>query len=603
MPDDASCPDPLSSPVLNVRQSASGRRWVWRAASLADLELRQGLAIAQRAGVPELLGRILVSRDVSSEKALAFLDPRLRDWMPDPACLRDMDRAAARLAQAIREQACVGLFGDYDVDGACGTALVASVLKELGCTVETHIPDRQKEGYGPNAAALDAMLDKGSTLLVCIDCGTAAVDVLNPFAIRTDLIVLDHHKPDGGILPDAIVVNPNRVDCTSQLGTLCATGVAFLTLVAVLRELRLSGWFKDRPAPDLMRHLDLVALATICDVMPLQGLNRALVAQGLRVLGRGERLGLATLASVAMVRDTASPTACGFAFGPRINAGGRIAQSGLGLRLLLAEDAFEARQLSEKLDEVNRQRQTVEADILSAAMAEAEIQADAGHAVLFLHGEAWHPGVVGIVAGRIRERFNRPTLVGAEADGIIKGSARSVPGIDLGAAIIAARQAGLLQTGGGHAMAAGFSLSVEAAQSFHIFLDERLDAARALPKHEDLLLDGVLTIRGANHDVVEQIARLAPFGAGNPEPVLVVTRVRCVKSERIGRDGNTLRVILQGEDGGRLKGLVFRADDKAFTPVLEDLDAPLLHVAGNLRSETWQDRHSLTLFVCDIATL
>ncbi|WP_367159170.1 single-stranded-DNA-specific exonuclease RecJ [Kozakia baliensis] len=592
--------DPL---VLNVRQSAGGRRWVWRDAGLANLEERHGLAIAQRAGIPELLGRILSARGVELTRAEAFLDPRLRDWLPDPSCLRGMDEAAARLAQAVQEGACIGVFGDYDVDGACGTAIMTETLRELGCVVHTHIPDRQKEGYGPNKAALEGLLARGASLLVCVDCGTAAVDVLDSFVGRADVIVLDHHKPDGGVLPQGIVVNPNRLDCTSGLGTVCATAVAFLTLVAVLRQLRLSGWFAERAEPNMLRRLDLVALATICDVMPLRDLNRAFVAQGLRILGRGERLGLATLASVAAVKEAASAMACGFALGPRINAGGRIAQADLGLQLLLSDDAFEARSLAEKLDEVNQQRQTVEAGILQEAQAQAETQLEAGNAVMFLHGPQWHPGVVGIVAGRVRERCNRPVLVGAETDGVIKGSARSVPGLDLGAAIIAARQAGLLLTGGGHAMAAGFTLESTKAAELHAFLDVRLGAARERPRQDDLLLDGVLTLRGATTQVATQLARLGPFGPGNEEPMLAISRVRCVKTERIGRDGNTLRVILQGEDGGRLRGLVFRAADKPFAAVLEDVSTPMLHVAGHLRCEVWQDREMLTLFISDVVAI
>lgn len=602
---DTLTPEAAPALVLDVDKSAGGRRWIWRSQALSDDGLREGLALAQRADLPDLLGRILAARDIPLERVKAFLEPRLRDWLPDPSCLQDMDKAAARLADAVRAGGRVGLFGDYDVDGACSTALVAVVLRELGCTIETHIPDRQTEGYGPNTAALEGLIAKGADLLVCLDCGTAAAAVLDPVAEQCDIVVIDHHKPDGAMLPRAIVVNPNRLDCSSGHGALCATGVAFLTLVAVMRDLRLTGWFEaqGRAVPDLMRHLDLVALATICDVMPLRGLNRAFVAQGLRVLGRGERLGLATLASVAMVRDTASAMACGFAFGPRINAGGRIAQADLGLKLLLSDDAFEARQLAQTLDEVNRKRQTVESDILEAAMLEAGTQAEAGRAVLFLHGEAWHPGVVGIVAGRIRERFNRPTLVGAMKDGIVKGSARSVPGIDLGAAVIAARQAGLLLTGGGHAMAAGFSLVSAETVRLHDFLDERLAGARALPPSEDLMCDGILPMRGASSAVAGHLARLAPFGAGNDEPMLVIPRVRCVRSERIGKDGNTLRVVLQGEDGGRLRGLVFRAADKAFAPLLEEIGSAPVHVAGHLRAEVWQDRETLTFFISDVAAI
>ncbi|AAW61257.1 single-stranded-DNA-specific exonuclease RecJ [Gluconobacter oxydans] len=589
--------------VLGVTRSAGHRRWIWRDPRLAEADNRLALALAQQAGIPELLARILSARGVAPPDASSFLNPRLRDAMPDPSCLQDMDRAAERLAQAVRNREHVGLFGDYDVDGACGTALVCDTLRELGCTVSTHIPDRLTEGYGPNTAALENLLSQGATLLVCIDCGTAAIDILNGLTDRADIIVLDHHKPDGAALPKGIVVNPNRLDCTSGLGSICATAVAFLTMVATIRHLRRCNWFdEDQVIPDLLKRLDLTALATICDVMPLTGLNRALVMQGLRVMSRGERLGLATLSSVAGVKEEASAMACGFALGPRINAGGRIAQADLGLKLLLSDDVVEARALAEQLDRVNRQRQTVESTILDSAMEQAQQQLDAGHAVIFLHGETWHPGVVGIVAGRLKERYNRPALVAALTDGVIKGSARSVPGLDLGTAIIAARQNGLLLSGGGHAMAAGFSLSADRADEFHSWLDSQLSGALTLPKQDALKLDGIMTLAGASVAVADQLARLEPFGPGNEEPVLAISNVRCVKSERIGKDGNTLRVILQGEDGGtRLRGLVFRAADKPFAALLEDRSMPLVHVAGTLRAETWQERKNLSFFISDAA--
>lgn len=598
-------PSSLASPepVLSIHSSGSGRRWVWRDESLASGDGRLALAMAQRAAIPEILARILFSRGVEATRVAAFLDPRLKDWLPDPSCLRDMDRTAARLADAVRNSETIGVFGDYDVDGACGTTILTETLRDLGCAVHFHIPDRQKEGYGPNGPALEGLREKGASLLICVDCGTAAIGLLDTLRQGGDIIVLDHHKPDGAVLPGCFVVNPNRLDCESGLGHLCATSVAFLTLIATCRTLRLSGWFEGREEPALLRKLDLVALATICDVMPLRDLNRAFVAQGLRVMGRGERLGLATLASVAGVKETASAMACGFGIGPRINAGGRIAQSDLGVKLLLSDDAFEARALAEKLDEINRQRQTVEADILTDAYRQAEMQLGADHAALFLHGESWHPGVVGIVASRVRERCNRPVLVGALQDGVIKGSARSVPGIDIGAAIIGAQQSGLLLTGGGHAMAAGFSLEAEKAPAFHAFLDEALNQARERPRHDALCIDGILSLRGATTEIASQLARLGPFGAGHEEPVIAISRVRAVKTERIGRDGNTLRVILQGEDGGRLRGLVFRAADKAFAALLEDRAMPVLHVAGQLRCEQWQGQDMLSFFISDAATI
>ncbi|MCL1515991.1 MULTISPECIES: single-stranded-DNA-specific exonuclease RecJ [unclassified Parasaccharibacter] len=597
-------PDTRVTPalVLNVQRSAGLRRWVWRHPVLAETDNRLALALAQKMDISELAARILAGRGISAGMVESYLRPRLRDALPNPSILRDMDATALRLAAAVQARATIGILGDYDVDGACGTALLSSTLTALGCHVVTHIPDRLAEGYGPNIPALQSLLDQGASLLVCVDCGTAAIDVLDHFEGQADRIVLDHHKPDGRRLPKGLVVNPNRLDCESGLGHLCATAVAFLTVVALQRTLRQQGWFETHHAPDPMALLDLTALATICDVMPLQGLNRALVAQGLKVMNRRERIGLAALANVAGVKANASAMSCGFALGPRINAGGRIARADQGLRLLLSQSEHEAQAIAEELDDINRKRQTVESHILDAAVEQAREQVEAGHAVIFLHGDDWHPGVVGIVAGRLKERFNRPALVGALKDGVVKGSARSVTGLDIGAAIIQAHQSGLLLTGGGHAMAAGFSVKEENCAALHARLDEALDEARHLPPQDDLLLDGVVTIRGATPTLAQQIALLAPFGPGNEEPLLAIRDVRCVKADRIGQDGNTLRVILQDADGySRIKGLVFRAGDKHFTDLLEDRSRPLLHVAGQLRLETWQERENLTFFIFDAA--
>lgn len=588
--------------VLNIQRSAGLRRWVWRHPLLAQADNRLALALAQKLDMSELTARILAGRGITVETVESYLQPRLRDALPNPSCLKDMDATAARLAAAVTHHETIGILGDYDVDGACGTALLCSTLTALGCQVFTHIPDRIAEGYGPNIPALEGLLQQGATLLVCVDCGTAAVETLDHFESRADRIVLDHHKPDGMRLPKGLVVNPNRLDCESGLGQLCATSVAFLTIIALQRTLRQQGWFNHHPEPDLMALLDLTALATICDVMPLQGLNRALVAQGLKIMNRRQRPGLAALADIAGVKADATAMSCGFALGPRINAGGRISKAGQGLRLLLSPTEDDARPIAEALDEINRKRQTVESHILDAAIEQAQTQLEAGRAVIFLHGADWHPGVVGIVAGRLKERFNRPALVGALQEGIVKGSARSVTGLDMGAAIIQAQQSGLLLTGGGHAMAAGFSLTEEQCPAFHTFLDDMLSEARTLPPQDDLLLDGVVNIQGATATLAQTIAQLAPFGPGNEEPLLALRNVRCVKADRIGQDGNTLRVILQDSDGrNRLKGLLFRAGEKRFAPLLEDKSRPLLHIAGQLRLERWQERENLTFFIFDAA--
>ncbi|WP_408889627.1 single-stranded-DNA-specific exonuclease RecJ [Novacetimonas pomaceti] len=592
--------------VLGVRSSLTGRRWLWRDPEItrdAGVTARMGMAIMQQAGVPEIVGRMLAMRGIAPDGVTDFLTPTLRALMPNPACLTDMDRAAQRLAQAITTGETVGVFGDYDVDGACSAALLTHFLRQMGCRVITHVPDRMSEGYGPNTPALEAMIADGAGLIVCVDCGTAASDVLSPLSARADIIVLDHHKVQGDLPRIVATVNPNRPDCASRLNGSCAAAVTFMSVVATAGILRRQGWFENRPAPQLMDYLDLVALASVCDVMPLTGLNRAFVTQGMKIMARRQRTGLNALMEVAGVTDPLSAFTCGFALGPRINAGGRIAESGLGLELLLCEDALEARRLAERLDAVNRRRQTVETDILDIAMDMAARQREEGHAVLLLCGRDWHPGVVGIVAGRVKEKFNRPVLVGAMLeDGTVKGSARSVPGIDLGTAIIAARQAGHLTSGGGHAMAAGFGLRADDIPALHEFLNERLSTAAALPDAVDLSIEGIVGVAAASVELASDIGRLAPFGAGNDEPLLALPRVRVVRADRIGREGNTLRLLIEGEGGGpRLKALLFRAGDNPMTPVLEDRNAAPLHLAGWLRAESWNGRTTASFFIRDAA--
>jgi single-stranded-DNA-specific exonuclease len=586
-----------AAPALGVVRSLTNRRWIWRCS-----EDRLGLGIAQRLGVPEVVGRLLAGRGIGLEGAADFLDPTLRALLPDPSVLSDMDAAARRLADAVRAGETVAVFGDYDVDGACSGALMGGFLADLGCEVIPYVPDRLTEGYGPNAAALRMLAGRGATLVVCVDCGAAAGPVLDCLAGQAEIVVLDHHKAEGPPPGALATVNPNRPDCRSGLGTLCAAGIAFLAAVATVRELRRSHFFANRREPDLLGMLDLVALASVCDVMPLTGLNRAFVAQGLKVMARRERPGIAALLEVAEVMDRPTAATLGFVLGPRINAAGRISEADLGLRLLLCRDRAEARGLAAALDAVNRQRQVVEAAMLESAMQAAEAQIAAGHAAVVVAGVEWHPGVVGIVAGRIKERFNRPTCVAALADGMAKGSGRSVVGLDLGAAVIAARQAGLLSTGGGHAMAAGFSLPEAGLPAFQAFLDERLAAASELPSAADLMVEGTVAVPGCTAELAQHLARLAPFGNGNEEPMLILPRVRVVRSDRVGREGNTIRAFLEGEGGGgRLKALAFRAREGALADALLSRDGTPLHLAGNLRAEEWNGLLGVGFFIADAA--
>ena len=584
-------------PVLGVTFSLTRRRWVWRAA-----EDRVALGIAQRLAVPELVGRMLAARGVGIEDAADFLSPTLRALLPDPSVLTDMDVAAERLARAVIARETVGIFGDYDVDGACSGALMAGLLRRLGCDAVYYVPDRLSEGYGPNLVALRRLVERGAKLIVCVDCGTAAHAVLAEIRPEAEVIVLDHHKAEGPPPPVLATVNPNRLDDRSGLGTLCATGVAFLTGVALLRALRRHGALDAATTPDLMSFLDLVALATICDVMPLTGVNRALVAQGLKVMARRARPGIAALLDVAQIDGMPNAMSCGYGLGPRINAGGRIAQSEMGTALLLEEDPAEARALASQLDAVNRQRQEVEAEMLDQAMAIAEDQIADGHGVLMIAHPGWHPGVVGIIAGRIKDRFNRPVCVAALADNLAKGSGRSVPGLDLGAVVIAARQAGLLRTGGGHAMAAGFMLDAARVLDFHGFLESRLTGAAQLPEAVDLPVEGSLSVPGATLELAETLGRLAPFGLGNEEPVLVLPRVRVVRADKVGREGTSVRSFIEGEGGGaRLKAMLFRPREPALAEALLNGAGAPLHLAGYLRAETWNGRTTLGFTVIDAA--
>lgn len=547
------------------------------------------------------MGRLLAARGIGPEAAADYLAPTLRALLPDPAVLRDMGPCADRLAAAARAGERVAVFADYDVDGACSGALLVRVLRQLGADAFPYVPDRLAEGYGPNAAAVSALCDRGATLIACVDCGIAAHVPLDAARGRADVVILDHHLSEGP--PPAVLaaVNPNRLDCGSGLRTLCAAAVAFLAAVATVRALRRSGHFAARPEPDLLALLDLVALATVCDVMPLTGLNRALVAQGLRVMARRGRAGVAALLEVAESRDAPDARALGWALGPRINAGGRIGRSDLGLLLLLTDDPVEARELALRLDAANTRRKEIEAAVLAAARAQAAPQAEAGRPVLLVASADWHPGVVGIVAGRLKERFGRPVLVAGIADGMARGSGRSVEGVDLGAAVIAARQAGLLAAGGGHAMAAGFTCAAGDLEAFHAALEARLPDAASRAGPAELPVAGALAVGGATVAVAEAVARLGPFGQGNDEPVFALPRVRVVKADRVGRDGATVRAFLEGEAGGRLKAVCFRAQEGPLAALLLAGDRAPVHLCGRLRAERWNDAVTAGLHVEDAA--
>lgn len=591
----------IASPpdFLGVTRSVTGRRWL-----VTPTDDRLAQALCQRLGLPDLVGRILAGRGVGLDEVDSFLNPTLRDLLPDPSHLLDMDRAAARLAAAVTAGETVAVFGDYDVDGATSTALMVRFIEAVGGKARIYVPDRILEGYGPNTAALLRLKGEGVSVVVTVDCGVSAFAPLEAAAREgLDVVVVDHHKAES-VLPEAVaVVNPNRLDDPSPHGHLAAVGVVFLVAVAVNRVLREAGWFAPatgRPPVDPLQWLDLVALGTVCDMVPLKGVNRALVTQGLKVLARRANVGLKALADLVGLQERPEAWHLGFMMGPRVNAGGRIGQADLGARLLSTADAAEADKLAKTLDGFNGERQEIEAAVLLEAMEQVEGRGDDGSPLVFAVGDGWHPGVIGIVAGRLKERYNRPTcVVGVEA-GVAKGSGRSVAGIDLGMAVLAARQAGLIEHGGGHAMAAGFTVKAERLAAFRSFLADRLaaqiPAGGVVPT---LHLDGALEAGAATYDLVEKLRRLGPFGSGNPEPRFAIANVRVVRADVVGM--GHVRCILVGTSGSRLKGIAFRSADSELGQALLTCAGQAMHVAGTVRPDTWQGRTEAQFVIDDAA--
>ncbi len=574
---------------LNIERSATGRRWV----GLTSEQDRLAQAISQQSGLSDLTARTLARRGVAPEEAGGFLAPSLRDLMPDPSSLRDMDTAAERLVDAVTKHQSIAIFADYDVDGAASAALLIVWLRDMGRTATLYVPDRIDEGYGPNDAAMSA-LAKDHDLIICVDCGTLSHGPIAA-AKGADVIVLDHHL-GGEDLPAAVaVVNPNRQDEDGPLTYLCAAGVVFLTLVASNRLLRNTG----TQAPDLLGLLDLVALATVADVAPLVGLNRALVRQGLTVMGGRGRAGLVALCDVALL--TSAPTAyhLGYVLGPRINAGGRVGRADLGTRLLSTTDPAEAASLADKLHALNAERREIEAQVQLVAMEQAETRGfDAP--LVWASGEGWHPGVVGIVASRLKEAANRPAVVigfnGAEG----KGSGRSVGTIDLGAAIAQITREGLLAKGGGHKMAAGLTVmhdQLEPAMARLSDLLAKQGADRLGPR--DLMLDGAVTASACTLDMIAQLETAGPFGAGAPAPRFALPSCKIAFAKRAGE--THLRLTLADDAGGRIDAIAFNAFDGPMGQLLSEHQGARFHVAGRLEVDDWGGRRRPKLRVEDVA--
>ena len=587
----------IRSAIFGVEHSLSGKAWRWRG---GNMEIGDGGAMDDG-----ILTQLLLSRGVAHDDIDRHRRPSLREFLPDPSLFNDMDRAAERIVEAVIARETITVYGDYDVDGATSSALLIRLIRMLGHDARHYIPDRLLEGYGPSGEALLAIGQEGSSLIVTVDCGAMAHDALGlAHEAGIDVIVVDHHKCAPELPRTYALVNPNRLDENENAaahGHLAAVGVAFVLAVAIVRILRERGYFTGRAEPNLMSLLDLVALGTVADVAALHGLNRAFVAQGLKVMARRGNTGMAALIDASRLKAAPRASDCGFALGPRINAAGRVGDSTLGVRLLTTEDPDEARAISQQLSQLNEERRAIEAMVQEEA--EAQIAAQHNRAAIVCAGKGWHPGVIGIVAGRIKEKTGKPSLVIAlDAEtGEGKGSGRSIPGVDLGAAIIAATEAGLLVKGGGHAMAAGLTVRSDELEAFSEWIDERLagPVARAAAE-QSMLLDMALAPRGLTPELVETLEAAGPYGVGWPGPRIAVGPVHLVKADVVGTDH--LRLIAAGPDGGSFKAIAFRAAESAMgQAILHGAKGRRLWLAGRAKIDDWGSRPAAELHLEDAA--
>jgi len=584
------------APALGVERSFSGYRW-----TLREVDDETAQALSRSANISTVLARLLAANGISAAEADGYLNPSLKTLLPEPFRFKDMEKAVARLVAAIETGERIAVFGDYDVDGSCSAALLSDFLGAIGRTPTVYIPDRLTEGYGPSADALLRLQEQGHTLVITVDCGATATAAL--VAARDtglDVIVLDHHAIEAERALAYAQVNPNQPGDMSEHSHLCAAGVVFVFLVALNRALRDAGWYGANgvSAPDLREHVDLVGLATICDVVPLTGVNRAFVRSALARMSAQTRPGLRALAEIAKAQAPFTPYHFGYVLGPRINAGGRVGRCSLGVELLTSSDAAGAMALALQLERHNRERQAIESVILEEAMAQAATQDNA--AFVLAHGEGWHAGVVGIIAGRLKERFDKPALAIGFEGGMGRGSARSVAGIDIGATVRAAREHGLLSAGGGHAMAAGFSLDAAKIGAFHDFLAERFaETGSALDKAGALELHGVISAAGATAALVEEISRAGPYGAGNPEPLLAAPDMRIAFADTVGQ--GHIRLRLEGADGARLQAIAFRAAGSPLGEGLMKARGKRIHAAGTLKLDRWNGEERVQLQLRDAA--
>jgi single-stranded-DNA-specific exonuclease len=587
---------------LDVEKSVKGQRWVAR---LDDQRLAH--TIAEKNELPEILGRVMAARGVTSDEAEAFLNPTLRSLMPQPSAFLDMEKGAARLAEAIVKKEVIGIISDYDVDGVSSAAIMVRFLASVGHEANVYIPDRLTEGYGPSEKAVTTLKEQGTELLLTLDCGVMSHD---PLAHAADLglttIIVDHHQA-GVDLPQAYaVINPNRQDDMSGQGHLCAAGVVMILIAAVNKQLRTLGHYSEqRPEPNMLQWLELVALATVCDVVPLKGLNRAYVTQGLRIMSRRENQGISALADVGGLKRKPDVYALGFILGPRINAAGRVGHAEEALALLTTNDKGEAYALARNLDDLNRKRQVIELRVVDEAIAQAEaaMGKDKRPSIVVVAADGWHPGVVGLAASRLKDRFSVPSLVLAinKTTGQATGSGRSITGVDLGKAVRLASEAGILTKGGGHAMAAGLTVPTERLAELRQFLEESLTAEVENLRDPSLAVDGALTASGATLDLIELLEQAGPYGSAHPSPMFVFPAHKVIYSDQAGTDH--VRCTLVASDGTKLKAIAFRALNTELGELLLSERNHTIHVAGRLVADEWGAKRVPSLQIEDAATI
>lgn len=594
----------MSRTVFDVSRSVTDRAWVDR---IDDSSRAVALAMVQQHGLPDVVARILAGRDVPIDALPGYLDPRLRDLMPDPFVMTAMEPAALKIVGAIERDEIIAIFGDYDVDGATSAALLAGFLDKAGARRLIHIPDRLTEGYGPNVEAVATLVAAGAQLLVTVDCGTTGHEpILEAARLGVPTVVLDHHQAPEQLPEAYAIVNPNRLDDLSGLGHLCAAGVVFMTLIAVNRILRAREfWEKRGGEPDLMAMLDLVALGTVADVVPLVGLNRAFVRQGIAVMRRRDRLGLRALADSARLDGPITPYHLGFLFGPRINAGGRIGDAALGARLLLTGDENEAAKIATELERLNRERQEIEVRMVEEAEAEALLTVgldENAAGIIVVASSHWHPGIVGLVASRLKDRFQRPVFALAlDQNGFATGSGRSVQGIDLGRAVREAVEQKVLIKGGGHAMAAGLTIIANKIPELRAFFETRLGAdASRLRAEQSLVIDAAIMAGGATLSLLTEIDRAGPYGSGHPEPLFAFGAHRVVDAMEVGT--NHVRAKLKAGDGKTLEAIAFRAANQPIGIALMKNRGGVLHLAGSLAINRYRGGETVQLRITDVAT-